>query len=64
LSTLEEAGALLLAGKLAGALTDDKTKKIVDSALYKIKAVLKNNENRHAGIRCGNCTSIPCCRTA
>ncbi|MGE5613445.1 MAG: helix-turn-helix transcriptional regulator [Bacillota bacterium] len=42
--TTEEAGALLLAGKLAGALTDEKAKKSVESALFKIRAVLKNED--------------------
>ncbi len=42
--TSEEAGALLLAGKLADAYTDSKTKKNVDSALYKIKAVLNKED--------------------
>lgn len=42
--TSEEASALLLAGKLADAYTDSKTKNNVDSALYKIKAVLKNED--------------------
>jgi predicted DNA-binding transcriptional regulator YafY len=42
--TTEEAGALLLAGKLTGAFADAKTKKSFDSALYKIKAVLNNED--------------------
>jgi len=42
--TSEEAGALLLAGKLADAYTDSNTKKNVDSALHKIRAVLKNED--------------------
>ncbi len=42
--TSEEAGALLLAGKLTGAFTDAKTKRNFDSALYKIRAVLGNED--------------------
>ncbi|NLC68871.1 MAG: YafY family transcriptional regulator [Clostridiaceae bacterium] len=42
--TSEEAGALLLACKLSYAFTDEKTKNNVDSAMYKIKAVLKNED--------------------
>ena len=42
--TFEEAGALLLAGKLAGAFADAKTKSNFDSALYKIRTVLGNED--------------------
>ena len=42
--TSEEAGALLLAGKLAGNFTDSRIKKNFESALYKIKAVLGNED--------------------
>lgn len=42
--TCEEAGALLLAGKLTGAFTDTETQESFESALYKIKAVLNNEE--------------------
>ena len=44
--TSDEAGALLLAGKLAGTFADANTKKDFDSALYKIKAVLNNQDKR------------------
>lgn len=40
--TTEEATALLLAGKLATKLADDATAKSYNSALYKIKAILKH----------------------
>jgi len=42
--TSAEAGALLLAGKLAGEFSDAETKRNFDSALYKIKAVLKDRD--------------------
>lgn len=40
--TTQEATALLLAGKLATKLSDDTTAKACNSALYKVKAILKH----------------------
>lgn len=42
--TTEEATALLLAGKLATKLADEATAKSYNSALYKIKAILKHGD--------------------
>ena len=42
--TFEEAGALLLAGKLTDAFADEGTKQSFESALYKIKSVLNNEK--------------------
>lgn len=42
--TSEESGALLLAGKLVGVFTDTQIKKNFDSALYKIRSVLENED--------------------
>ncbi|HCJ56766.1 MAG TPA: DNA-binding transcriptional regulator [Clostridiaceae bacterium] len=42
--TIEEAGALLIAGKLTSAFADAETKKSFETALYKIKAVLNSKE--------------------
>lgn len=43
----EEASALLLAGKLVEKMTDQSIRKAFDSALLKIKAVLKDTEKDH-----------------
>ena len=42
--TFEEAGALLLAGKLTDAFADEGTKKSFESALYKIKSILNKDK--------------------
>jgi predicted DNA-binding transcriptional regulator YafY len=42
--TQEEAAALLLGGKLAAHMTDDSVKKHFETALFKIKAVLRSND--------------------
>jgi predicted DNA-binding transcriptional regulator YafY len=45
--TQEEATALLVAGKLAENLTDASIRKQFDSALFKIKAVLRGDDKEH-----------------
>ena len=45
--TKEEAVAFLLADKLIGKLSDDKVSQAFESALYKVKSVLKVNEKEH-----------------
>lgn len=45
--TREEAGALLLAGKLAGHMTDESVRHQVESAIFKIMAVLRNDDREH-----------------
>ncbi len=45
--TQEEASAFLLAGELVGKLSDSKVSSAFESALYKVKAVLKNDEKEH-----------------
>ncbi|OYU94762.1 MAG: transcriptional regulator [Bacteroidetes bacterium B1(2017)] len=45
--TKEEAIAFLTAEKLVEKLTDEATAKLYQSALYKIKAVLRNDEKEH-----------------
>ncbi|RYZ55847.1 MAG: YafY family transcriptional regulator [Sphingobacteriales bacterium] len=45
--TREEATAFITAGKLVGKLTDQGTAASFDSALYKVKAVLRSQEKDH-----------------
>jgi predicted DNA-binding transcriptional regulator YafY len=45
--TQEEASSLLLGSKLAHQLTDASVKKQIDSAMYKIKAVLRSTDKDH-----------------
>src|SRR5215475_2752671 len=45
--TQEEAAALLLGAKLAERWTDDSVKKNLDTALFKIKAVLRSTDKDH-----------------
>lgn len=46
--TFDEIGALLLAGKLAGAFTGTGIQKSLESALYKIKSLLKDSQKAFA----------------
>lgn len=48
--TQEEAAALLLGGKLAAHMTDDSVKKHFETALFKIKAVLRSNDKEQMDI--------------
>jgi len=48
--TQEEAAALLLGGKLAAHMTDASVKKHFETALYKIKAVLRSNDKEQMDI--------------
>lgn len=48
--TQEEAAALLLGGKLAAHMTDDSVKKHFETALYKIKAVLRSTDKEQMDI--------------
>ncbi len=43
----EEAGSMLLAGKLVEKMTDKSVRKAFESAMHKIKAVLKESEKDH-----------------
>lgn len=45
--TQEEAGAMLLAGKFVEKMTDKSVRSAFDSAMYKIKAVLHEEEKEH-----------------
>lgn len=48
--TQEEAAALLLGGKLAAHMTDESVKKHFETALFKIKAVLRSNDKEQMDI--------------
>lgn len=48
--TQEEAAALLLGAKLAERWTDDSVKKNLDTALFKIKAVLRSTDKDHMDV--------------
>ncbi|WP_075591276.1 helix-turn-helix transcriptional regulator [Labilibacter marinus] len=45
--TIEEASAFLLAEKLVGKLSDTKVSNAFESALFKVKSVLKHSEKEH-----------------
>jgi len=45
--TQDEAGAMLLAGKFVEKMTDKSVRAAFESAMYKIKAVLNDNEKEH-----------------